>query len=135
MTHDPFHDSDLEAYLDEALPAEDMAAIEEALRREAPLREQLTRVCGRRDAGLHSLGAIWRLERLSCPTRDQLGAYLLGALTDEMAGYVRFHVEEVGCRYCQANLTDLAELKQQGAAKSTSRRSKYFQSSAGYLRK
>src|SRR5216110_410233 len=55
-----FPNSELEAYLDEALPIEQMAAIEEALRGSDDLQKRLAAVNGRRDAGVHSLGDIWR---------------------------------------------------------------------------
>ena len=58
--------ADLEAYLDEALPPEEMARIEQALRDRPELRERLAAINARRDTGVHSLGAIWRRHRLSC---------------------------------------------------------------------
>src|SRR5690606_20102214 len=77
--------SELEAYLDEALPVEQMARVESALRADAQLAGQLTEINGRRDAGLHSLGEIWRRHRLTCPTREQLGSMLLGVLEPDVA--------------------------------------------------
>jgi hypothetical protein len=133
---DKFCNSELEAFLDESLPAERMAAIEDALRQSDELQQRLTAINGRRDAGVHSLGEIWRRHRLSCPSREQLGSYLLGVLPREMADYTKFHVEAVGCRYCLASISDLKA--QQSAAETEiaeRRRHKYFQSSAGYLRK
>jgi anti-sigma factor RsiW len=67
-------EAELEAYLDEALPAEAMAEIERALRKDAKLTQRLAAINGRRDAGVHTVGEIWRRLRLSCPTRDQLGS-------------------------------------------------------------
>jgi anti-sigma factor RsiW len=132
-----FSNSDLEAFLDESLPVERMAAIEDALRHSDELQKRLAAVNGRRDAGVHSLGEIWRRHRLSCPSREQLGSYLLGVLPREAAGYIKFHIETVECRLCAANIADLRA--QQSAAESeattTKRRHRYFQSSAGYLRK
>ncbi len=128
-----FPTSDLEAYLDEALPAEQMSEVEAALRHDDNLRQTILDLNGRRDAGVHSLGAIWRRHRLSCPARDQLGSFLLGALSKELAGYIRFHIEEVGCRFCQSNLTDLQQLQQEASESVEHRRQKYFHSSAGYL--
>ena len=126
--------SDLEAYLDEALPEEDMARIELALRKDRELARRLTTVHHRRNAGVHSLGEIWRGERLSCPTREQLGSFLLGALPDAPTGYISFHLEEIGCRYCRANLHDLQSRQAEHHEVAQTRRRKYFQSSAGYLR-
>jgi hypothetical protein len=126
--------SDLEAYLDEALPAEEMASIERALREDPKLMRQLTVAHSRRNAGVHSLGEIWRRHRLSCPTREQLGSLLLEALPEETADYIAFHLGTVGCRYCQANLRDLQAQLAEDAQAVQIRRRKYFQSSAGYLR-
>ena len=123
----------LEAYLDEALPAEDMARVEESLRKDPALLEQLAAINARRDAGVHSLGEIWRRGRLSCPSREQLGASLLGTLPKATAQYVRFHIEKVGCRLCQANLKDLDNQQAEAAETVQTRRRRYFQSSAGYL--
>jgi hypothetical protein len=130
-----FTNSELEAFLDEALPIERMAAIEESLRGSEDLQKRLAAVNGRRDAGVHSLGEIWRRHRLSCPSRQQLGSYLLGVLSREEADYVKFHIETVGCRYCTASVSDLQA--QQSAAESevAHRRQRYFQSSVGHLRK
>lgn len=127
-----FSDAELEAYIDEALPSERMAAIEEAARADSGLLARLAAVNGRRDAGVHSLGEIWRRNRLTCPTREQLGSLILNVLPDDAAEYIRFHLHSIGCRYCQANLADL---QSQHAERKTAdvRRKKYFQSSAGYL--
>jgi hypothetical protein len=135
MSHQ-FSTSELEAYLDEALPVERMTAIEEALRHDSTLQQRLTAINGRRDAGVHSLGEIWRRHRLSCPSREQLGSYLLDVLPRTTADYTKFHLETIGCRYCQASLADLkAQQTVADAEVAERRRQKYFQSSAGYLRK
>ncbi|HEV3416849.1 MAG TPA: hypothetical protein VG056_08560 [Pirellulales bacterium] len=128
-----FTTAELEAYLDESLPVARMAAVEDALRRDPKLLRALEAIHGRRDAGVHSLGEIWRRNRLSCPTRQQLGSHLLGVLPDDLAAYIRFHLDKIGCRYCQANLADL-QSQQQSTPVVTQRRRKYLQSSAGYLK-
>ncbi len=136
-----FRPTDLEAYLDEALPPEEMTRIEKAARADDDLLRQLAAIHGRRDAGVYSLGEIWRRQRLSCPSREQLADSLQGKLEKGLARYVAFHVEVVGCRYCRANLADLADLadlqSRQAGKRETAenRRRKYFRSSAGYLRK
>ena len=131
-----FSNSELEAFLDESLPVERMTTIEEALRKSEELQERLTEINGRRDAGVHSLGEIWRRHRLSCPSREQLGSYLLGVLPRDSIDYIKFHLDTIQCRYCAASIGDLKS--QQSAAEADvadRRRHKYFQSSAGYLRK
>ena len=55
-----FTESELEAYLDEALNPDEMALIESALRKQPELVQLLSAINARRDAGLHSLGEIWR---------------------------------------------------------------------------
>jgi hypothetical protein len=125
--------SDLEAYLDEALPAEEMVAIERMLRGDRGLIGRLSSIHARRNAGLHSVGEIWRGHRLSCATKEQLGSFLLQALPDKMADYIAFHLEVVGCRFCLANLADLKAQQKEDREIIKLRRRKYFQSSAGYL--
>lgn len=126
--------ADLEAYLDEALPVETMARIEKALRGDPALLERLAAVTERHDTGVHSLGAIWRRARISCPSREQLGSFLLGAVAEDVAAYIRFHLETIGCRFCGANLEDLQRQQAESAPETEVRRRRYFQSSAGYLR-
>lgn len=102
----------LRDYLHDALPDVELAAVERALRSSPELRALLSEVMGQEDRGEHTVGAIWRRERVSCPTRDQLGGYVLGASDPELLDYVRFHLEEIGCPYCQANLDDLKRFRQ-----------------------
>jgi len=100
----------LRDYLHDALPDAESAAVERSLRASAELRALLTDVLELEDRGEHTVGAIWRRERVSCPTRDQLGSYLLEAGDPELLDYIRFHLDEIGCPYCQANLDDLKKL-------------------------
>jgi hypothetical protein len=126
-------DSELEAYLDEALTPPEMAAIESALRKSPQLLQQLASINSRRDKGIHSLGEIWRRHRVSCPTREQMGSFLLGVLDDDQADYIRFHLDVVACRLCHANLEDLKRRQAESDEIIVVRRKKYFDSSAGYL--
>ena len=98
-------------YLHDALPDPELAAVEKALRGSAELQKLLDEVREEEDRGEHTAGAIWRRERVSCPTRDQLGGYLLGAGDPDLLDYVEFHLTVVGCPYCQANLDDLQKLQ------------------------
>lgn len=97
----------LRDYLHDALPDAELAAVEKALRESAPLRALYKEVIELEDRGEHTVGAIWRRERVSCVTRDQLGGFLLGAGDPELLDYVEFHLKTIGCPYCQANLDDL----------------------------
>jgi len=100
----------LRDYLHDALPEAELAAVERAVRASAELRRVLDEVREGEDRGEHTVGAIWRRERVSCPGRDQLGGYLLGAGDPDLLDYVTFHLPVVGCPYCQANLDDLKKL-------------------------
>ena len=87
-----------------------------------------------RDRGEHSLGAIWRRQRLSCPSREQLGNYLLGTLEAEWQAYVDFHLHTIACSFCQANLADLQTLQKEPAPQTQKRRRRFFESSAPLLK-
>lgn len=128
-----FTEAELESYLDEALSPIEMAEIEDLLRQRPELTEQLKAIHGRRDAGIHSLGEIWRRHRISCPNRELLGSYLLGVLEPAEQEHIQFHLETIGCRLCNANLEDLQARQQEAERATHERRSRYFQSSAGYL--
>lgn len=122
----------LHAYLDDALSDAENARVEQALRDSEALRRALRAAMAERDRGEHSLGAIWRRERVTCPDRGKLGSFLLGVLDDDEQGYIAFHLDAVGCPYCQANRADLQQ--QEEAAAPDERRRRIFQSSAGLLR-
>lgn len=126
------NDTQLLAYIEEALPVEQMTMIEDQLRVNSELRTRLALLVAQRDNGVHAIGDIWRRHRLSCPSREEIGSYLLGAMTDDQAGYIKFHIEEIGCRYCQSNFEDLTSSHHREAV--TARRKRYFQSSVGRLK-
>ena len=99
-----------------------MARVEKALRDSAELRARLEDVRKNRDdVQLHTLGAIWHRSRLTCPSRQQLGSYLLDALDPELAAYLKFHLEVVECPFCQANLADLKAQAQAATAAQASK--------------
>src|SRR5436190_17048044 len=108
-----FSDVELAGYLDELLPNDRAAAVEAALRDSAALRTQVSGLIRERDQGGHTVGEIWRRQRLSCPSRSDLGAYLMGVIEPARADYIRFHIHEIGCRFCEANLTDLEAASKQ----------------------
>lgn len=123
----------LHAYLDDALSDAETAKVEQALRASEPLRRSLRQAMQERDRGDHSLGAVWRRERLTCPTREQLGSYLLQVLDAGEQDYLDFHLRVIECPYCVANLADLQARQQEPAPQAQERRRRFFQSSAGYL--
>jgi hypothetical protein len=125
----------LRAYLDDALSESETARLEQQLRDNAALRARLRDVMQERDRGDHSVGAIWRRERLTCPTREHLGSYLLEVLDPEFQKYVEFHMTVIACPFCQANLDDIKEHQQIPAPQANQRRRRYYQSSAGLLQK
>ncbi|MFM8175803.1 MAG: hypothetical protein ACKN81_19865 [Pirellulaceae bacterium] len=133
-SQDPLNDPVLLAFLDESLPESRMAEIETRLRNDEALRERLQKLSQQHDQGVHSLGEIWRRHRLSCPTRSELGAMLLEALSAEQVEFIRMHLEETGCRYCQANLEDLKRKAREAESDQQTRRQRIFQSSIGYLK-
>ncbi|AGA28045.1 hypothetical protein [Singulisphaera acidiphila] len=127
-------DETLRSYLAETLPGEDMARVEKSLRDSAELRARLEDVRQNRgDTGLHTLGAIWRRGRLTCPNRQQLGSYLLDALDPDFASYLTFHLDVVACPFCQANLADLKAKAAQPSGASKSRHHRILRSSQHLL--
>ncbi len=123
----------LAAFLDDALGELETAQIEQAIRQNETLRRQLLALLQERDRGEHSVGAIWRRNRLSCLTREQLGSYLLGVLDLKARDYVEFHLRTIGCAYCQANLADLQSQQQEATPQLRERRKRIFDSSAGLV--
>ncbi len=130
-----FTEADLLAYLDEALPPQQAAEVERAIRESTALRQRLCALLERRDQGGHTLGEIWRRRQLSCIGRSDLAQYLLGQLSPAERDYVEFHTGVIHCPVCEANLEDLRQLSQVPAEGQSQRRRKFFESSAGKLRR
>ncbi len=128
-------DEELLAYADELLPVEAAAAIELQLRDQSELRDRLDQLLTSRDQGNLSIGDIWRTHRLSCPTRTELGLYLVEANPPDLQDYIHFHVQSVGCVFCQAQLEEMRATTQATAHDSDQqrRRDSLFASSAGLL--
>ena len=77
----------LRSFLHDTLPEAESAEIEKRLRSDSKLREEFEEIRREEDRGEHSIGAIWRRNHLTCPSRDQLGGYLLEALDPELIDY------------------------------------------------
>jgi hypothetical protein len=123
----------LYAYIEDALSDRETAQVEQALRDSEKLRGTLRQIIQERDRGEHSIGAIWRRQRLSCPDRNQLGSYHLQVLDPEIHDYVDFHLNVIGCPFCQANLADLRSQQQEPEPQARQRRQRIFESSHSYL--
>jgi hypothetical protein len=121
------------AYLDDALAEAEMARMEHALRESDVLRRALSQAMQERDRGEHSIGAIWRRERLTCPTREDLSSYLFKVHDEGRQEYIDFHLHTIGCPYCVANLADLRARQKETEGQAKERRKRFFASSAGYL--
>lgn len=124
----------LRAYLHDALPETESASVEKAIRNRPEIRSLFATVREEEDRGEHSIGAIWRREHVSCPTRDQLGGYLLQALDPELLDYIAFHLMTVGCPYCTANLEDLERKQAESAEPVQTRHRRIVDSSAGIVK-
>lgn len=125
----------LRDYLHDALPDAELACVESALRNDKTTQKLFGLVLQELDRGEHSIGAIWRRERLSCPTRDQIGSFLLQALDEDLEVYIGFHLKVIGCPACQANLDDLEKKKAKADKPTLTRRQKILNSSAPALKK
>ena len=123
----------LAGYLEDTLSDPESALIEQALRDSEPLRGQLRALMLEMDRGEHSLGAVWRRRRLTCPSREQLGSFLLQVVEPDLQDYLDFHLHTIGCSYCLANLADLQARQQEPPVQVQQRRNRIFESSAGLL--
>jgi RNA polymerase sigma factor (sigma-70 family) len=77
------------------------------------------------------LSEIWEEYRPSCAKRTTLGGYLLGTLDEPWTQYVKFHVDSLGCRFCNANLDDL---RRETADAPDAFRERVLQSTVGFFR-
>lgn len=127
---------ELIGYLEEALPSEQMARIEERLRQSETWRAALRELSEEMVGDEHSLATIWRRHRLTCVSREKLGAFLMGGLVPDEADYIKFHLEIIQCRWCLANMDDVqskAKGSQPSSVKPQSRSRRFFETSVGYL--
>jgi hypothetical protein len=56
-----------------------------------------------------TVGLVWREERVGCPHRDVLRAFLDGSLEPGAMDYLAFHIDECLCPYCGSVLDELRE--------------------------
>lgn len=130
-----FSDAELLGWLDEQLPADRLSQIELAMRDSEALRHRIAELIRKRDQGEHSVGEIWRRNRLSCPDRETLGSWLLETLDENLTSYIEFHLNTIGCRFCNASLEELEAAQSVPDSNAQQRRRRFFESSAGLLRR
>lgn len=78
------------------------------------------------------LTEVWEGMRPSCLKRSTIGSWRLGTLDEEWRAYVGFHLEELGCRFCVANLEDIERAEEAAGARDLSRE-RLMQSTVGFL--
>ncbi len=57
----------------------------------------------------------WKRGRVSCPARHWIARYASDALEEGPRDYLRFHLTEMRCEWCQANHDDLQRLEDEAA--------------------
>ena len=129
-----FTDAELEAYLDEALDPDRAAELEQAAREIPELVQRLSHINRRRDAGIHTLGEIWRRYQIGVPSRDDVSQFLLNVLPAEHHQYIEYRLDILRCPYTIAILKDLQSKVQGESPTAATRREKFYKSSAGLLK-
>lgn len=79
------------------------------------------------------LNEVWELQRFSCPKRSTIGAYLLKTIGQNWRSYVDFHLNKIGCQFCQANLKDIQ--RQTAENKKSDLHVRIMESTVGFLHK
>jgi len=74
----------------------------------------------------------WESQRLTCPKRSTIGAFLLEQIDPEWFDYIDFHITTIGCHFCRANLKDL---KHQKSIEESQFREKIMASTIGFFKK
>lgn len=77
------------------------------------------------------LTQTWERHRLTCPKRSTLGRYVLGTLEPAWQELIEFHVNRLGCQFCQASLEDL---RQQTTPTSPVLHDRILHSTVGFFR-
>ena len=78
------------------------------------------------------LTRLWEQHRPSCPKRSTIGKWLMGTLDSDWDNYITFHVDTLGCKFCQANREDLQD--ENAPTATTSAHQRILQSSIGFFR-
>jgi RNA polymerase sigma factor (sigma-70 family) len=57
---------------------------------------------------------VWRAGRVACPARHWIARRIAGTLPEGPAEFLAFHLDEMRCEWCLANLDDLSGLESSG---------------------
>ena len=76
---------------------------------------------------------VWESQRLSCPKRSTLHAFLQETLEPEWFDYVDFHLTTLGCHFCRASYKDLKCKKNSEEQRNLQKQ--IIESTIGFLRK
>ncbi|SMP72562.1 RNA polymerase sigma factor, sigma-70 family [Neorhodopirellula lusitana] len=87
--------------------------------------------CGEASLSDADLQAVWEWHRPSCPKRSTLGKYTLGILPERWSDFVNFHVETLGCTFCNANLEEFQRDQSNDSKPGVT--DQLFQSTIGFL--
>ncbi len=80
------------------------------------------------------MAQVWQTLRPSCPKRSTIGRYHLNTLDDDWQQYVDFHLNQLGCHFCRANLEDLQKQNQDNSHP-RALHTRIMQSTVGFLHK
>lgn len=121
-----FTDAELDSYLDESLESSRAADLENELRQYPNLLERLSKINARRNAGVHTVGEIWRRNQVSVPAPEKMQAYLDGELSQDESDYIDFRIKELKCVFTLAIYHDLLAQQNDPGQHSRDRREKIF---------
>jgi hypothetical protein len=84
---------------------------------------------------MHTLGEIWRRHQIGVPSPDEMRDHLQGKLSGEESDYIDFRIVQLKCPFTIALKSDIQSKAAEGDRPSQNRRDKFYQKSAGLLRK
>ncbi|HMP78491.1 MAG TPA: hypothetical protein PKD54_03470 [Pirellulaceae bacterium] len=129
-----FTEHELEAYLEETLDPARAAQLERAAAADPRLIQRLSYINSRRNAGVHTLGEIWRRNQIAVPSREAVSDWLDGRLNREEAEYLQFRLDILKCRYTQALVDDVRQERETAQVPGRrSRHNKLFQKGAEWV--
>lgn len=77
------------------------------------------------------ISSLWEERRPTCPKRSTIGRFQLNTLDSPWREYVEFHLNRLGCHFCQANAQDL---QRQSESPAPDMQQRIMQSTIGFFR-